>query len=125
MKVLIVDDDPGTIEMVSKDLVQEGYDVQVATHGDEALSLIEDSTPDLILLDLMMPVMDGFDFLEEMRARPEVQDTPVIVLTAKDLTEQDRRLLSGRVEQIVEKGAGSNEQVVKLIHGVLDQAVAD
>jgi CheY-like chemotaxis protein len=69
--------------------------------------------------------MDGFDFLEEMRARPEVQDTPVIVLTAKDLTEQDRRLLSGRVEQIVEKGAGSNEQVVKLIHGVLDQAVAD
>jgi CheY-like chemotaxis protein len=60
-----------------------------------------------------------------LRARPEWHDIPVIVLTAKDLTEKDRKLLSGRVEQIVEKGAGSNEQVVKLIHGVLDQAVVD
>jgi len=68
----------------------------------------------------MMPVMDGFEFLLEMRARPEWQDIPVIVLTAKDLTDEDRRLLSGRVEQIVEKGASDHEHVVQLIRQVVD-----
>jgi CheY-like chemotaxis protein len=63
-------------------------------------------------------VMDGFDFLLEMRANPEWQDIPVIVLTAKDLTEEDRRLLSGRVEQIVEKGACDHEQLAKLVRQV-------
>ncbi|MGD8531935.1 MAG: response regulator [Gammaproteobacteria bacterium] len=123
--VLLVEDDRPTREMMARTLSRSGWKVSQAGNGREALDRMDAEKPDLILLDLMMPVMDGFDFLEEMRARPEVQDTPVIVLTAKDLTEQDRRLLSGRVEQIVEKGAGSNEQVVKLIHGVLDQAVAD
>ncbi|MGB5729552.1 MAG: hybrid sensor histidine kinase/response regulator, partial [Thiogranum sp.] len=61
-----------------------------------------------------------FDFLLEMRARPEWQDIPVIVLTAKDLTEEDRRVLSGRVAQIIEKGASSHEQVVMLIHQLVD-----
>jgi CheY-like chemotaxis protein len=71
----------------------------------------------------MMPVMDGFDFLLEMRANAEWQDIPVIVLTAKDLTEEDRRVLSGRVEQIVEKGASDHEQVVNLIHQIVDHTL--
>jgi CheY-like chemotaxis protein len=77
-------------------------------------------TPQLILLDLMMPVMDGFDFLLEMRANAEWQNIPVIALTAKDLTEEDRRLLSGRVEQIVDKGACAHDQLVNLIHHVME-----
>ncbi|HAJ91467.1 MAG TPA: hypothetical protein DCO71_02400 [Gammaproteobacteria bacterium] len=68
----------------------------------------------------MMPVMDGFDFLIEMRANAAWQDIPVIVLTAKDLTEEDRRMLSGRVEQIVEKGASTHEQVVSLVRRVVN-----
>ena len=75
----------------------------------------------MILLDLMMPVMDGFDFLLEMRANSEWEDIPVIVLTAKDLTREDRRILNGRVMQIVEKGGCAHEQVVSLIHQALDQ----
>jgi len=59
--------------------------------------------------------MDGFDFLLEMRAHAEWRDIPVIVLTAKDLTDEDRRILSGRVEQIVEKGASSPEHLMSLI----------
>jgi CheY-like chemotaxis protein len=70
-----------------------------------------------------MPVMDGFDFLLEMRANADWQDIPVIVLTAKDLTDEDRRMLSGRVEQIVEKGACAHEQVVALIHQAIDPAL--
>ena len=58
----------------------------------------------------------------DMRANPEWQNIPVIVLTAKDLTEEDRRILSGRVEQIVEKGARAHDQVVELIHQVVDHA---
>jgi len=64
------------------------------------------------------------DFLLEMRANTDWQDIPVIVLTAKDLTDEDRRVLSGRVEQIVEKGACAHDQVVNLIHKVLDPAPA-
>ena len=66
-----------------------------------------------------MPVMDGFDFLLEMRARQDWCDIPVIVLTAKNLTEEDRQLLSGKVEQVIEKGATSHEQLVELLHGKL------
>jgi len=75
--------------------------------------------PGIILLDLMMPVMDGFDFLLEMRTKPDWQDIPVIVLTAKNLTGEDRQLLSGKVEQVIEKGAASPEQLIELLHGKL------
>jgi CheY-like chemotaxis protein len=63
----------------------------------------------------MMPVMDGFDFLVELHANPDWRNIPVVVLTAKDLTDEDRRVLSGRVEEIVEKGAWSHERVVALV----------
>jgi CheY-like chemotaxis protein len=71
--------------------------------------------PRLILFDLMMPVMDGFDFLLEMRANADWQDILVIVLTAKDLTDENRHILSGRVEQIVEKGACSHAHLLEII----------
>lgn len=119
-RVLLVEDDRPTREMVARALSKAGWQVSQAGNGREALDRMAQEKPGLILLDLMMPVMDGFDFLLEMRAQPEWQDIPVIVLTAKDLTDEDRRILSGRVEQIVAKGAGSNEQVVKMIHQVLD-----
>jgi CheY-like chemotaxis protein len=67
----------------------------------------------------MMPVMDGFDFLLEMRTHAEWKDIPVIVLTAKDLTDEDRHILSGRVEQVLEKGSYSREQLMQLIRKVV------
>jgi PAS domain S-box-containing protein len=114
-QVLVVEDDKPTREMLARSLAKAGWQVAEAGHGREALDQLGRQTPDLILLDLMMPVMDGFDFLLEMRANPEWKDVPVIVLTAKDLTDEDRRILSGRVEQIVQKGARSNEQVIRMI----------
>jgi PAS domain S-box-containing protein len=120
--VLLVEDDTATREMMARTLEKSDWAVSEAGNGREALDRLAQEKPQLILLDLMMPVMDGFDFLLEMRANAEWQDIPVIVLTAKDLTEEDRRILNGRVKQIVEKGSGANVQVVSLIHQALDHA---
>jgi len=118
--VLLVEDDPATREMMVRTLENADCRVSEAGNGREALDRLAREIPQLILLDLMMPVMDGFDFLLEMRANAEWQNIPVIVLTAKDLTAEDRRLLSGRVEQIVDKGACAHEQLVNLIHHVME-----
>jgi hypothetical protein len=114
-RVLLVEDDADTRDVMTRTLTKAGWDVTQAGNGREALHLLADERPALILLDLMMPVMDGFDFLLEMRAHREWQDIPVIVLTAKDLTEDDRRFLSGRVEQVLEKSAYSRDQLMQLI----------
>jgi len=117
--VLLVEDDRPTREMMARTLEKSGWAVSEAGNGREALDQLARQKPRLILLDLMMPVMDGFDFLLEMRANAVWQDIPVIVLTAKDLTDEDRRMLSGRVEQILEKSACSHEQVIDLIRQVV------
>ena len=119
--VLLVEDDENTRQVMARTLSKAGCQTREAANGQEALDSLAAGKPDLILLDLMMPVMDGFDFLLEMRANSTWRKIPVIVLTAKDLTDDDRRVLSGRVEQIVEKGAQDIDQVVDLIHQSLGE----
>jgi CheY-like chemotaxis protein len=99
-RALLIDDDPVVRETVGRTLADASWEVTEAENGQIALDRLSSARPTLILLDLMMPVMDGFDFLLELHARPEWRDVPVVVLTSKDLTEEDRRMLSGRVEQI-------------------------
>jgi signal transduction histidine kinase/DNA-binding response OmpR family regulator len=113
--VLLVEDDRSTREMMKRTLDKTGWDVIEADNGRVALDEMATCRPDLILLDLMMPVMDGFDFLIELHANADWRSLPVVVLTAKDLTEEDRRVLSGRVEQILEKDVWTHDQVVSLI----------
>ncbi len=75
--------------------------------------------PASILLDLMMPEMDGFEFMEALRRRQDSQRVPVIVITAKDLTEEDHRRLNGGVQRIIQKGAASQGQVVEWVRELL------
>lgn len=117
--VLLVEDDKSIREMMVRTLEKTSWQVNEAGNGREALEQMTQIKPDLILLDLMMPVMDGFDFLLEMRGNQTWKDIPVIVLTAKDLTAEDRRTLSGKVEQILEKGAYSQQQLVALVQSVI------
>jgi DNA-binding response OmpR family regulator len=80
--VLVVDDDPGVLEVLELALGAEGYDVLVARNGREALEQATANKPNLMLVDLMMPVMDGWQLVRECRRREEIGDTPVIVLSA-------------------------------------------
>ena len=100
---LLVDDDEVVRRGVRQALEPIGWKVTEAENGQVAVEAIATARPDVIILDLMMPKMDGFEFLDELRGRPEWQDIPVVVITAKDLTEEDRDRLNGGVERIIQK----------------------
>jgi CheY-like chemotaxis protein len=92
-RVLVVDDDPSIQGFLAEALVDEGYRVRTAANGREALAILGEWRPDLILLDLMMPEMDGWAFRGEQRAMPAVSDVPVIVLSAtRELATRTRDL---------------------------------
>lgn len=80
--VLVVDDDPDILEALAEILETEGFEVRRARNGEEALERLGPQQPDLILLDLMMPVMDGWEFSQRMRQRPGTNNIPIIVLSA-------------------------------------------
>ena len=117
---MIVEDDADTREMLERFLQLEGFDVRTAANGQIALqSLQTDWALHVILLDLMMPEMDGFDFMREMRRSPHCRKIPVIVVTSKDLTEEDKRLLQGEVSQILRKGSYSMDELLSEIERAL------
>jgi CheY-like chemotaxis protein len=111
-RVLVVDDDAETRGLIRRMLEKEGHEVVEAIHGEEALECLRERLPDLILLDLMMPVMDGFEFSRELRKVEAWRDIPVVVCTAKDLTPEERAELSGVVESILRKDAASLEELL-------------
>ena len=118
-RALIVEDDLNAREMMRRLLVGEGWAVSVAANGREALDRLTDERTNLILLDLMMPEMDGFEFLAEFRKNPEFTSTPVIVVTAADLSLADRRRLNGGVEHILQKAASGQEDFLQQIRGLV------
>ena len=110
--VLVVEDHKGTRQLMRRTFQKEGWAVIEAENGRAGLERAAEQLPDLVLLDLMMPEMDGFEFLAAFRARPECQAIPVVVVTAKDLTEDDRRRLNGGVQRIMPKGGSTREALV-------------
>jgi CheY-like chemotaxis protein len=114
--VLIVEDDAPTRELMQRILTKEGWTVSEAENGRVALAQLPQTKPDLVLLDLMMPEMDGFQFIEAIRQRDEWRTLPVIVVTAKELTLEDRLRLNGYVEKILQKGAYSREALLAEVH---------
>ena len=102
-RALLVDDDDVVRRGVRQALEPIGWKVSEAENGQAAVEALAAARADVIILDLMMPKMDGFEFLDELRSRPDWQDIPVVVITAKDLTEEDRDRLNGGVERIIQK----------------------
>jgi signal transduction histidine kinase/DNA-binding response OmpR family regulator/HAMP domain-containing protein len=110
---LLVDDDDMMRRGMRVALEQDGWQVSEAENGRVALARLAETRPDVIVLDLMMPEMDGFEFLDEMRSRAEWRNIPVLVVTAKDLTAEDRGRLNGGVERILQK-SGRDEMLVEV-----------
>jgi signal transduction histidine kinase/DNA-binding response OmpR family regulator len=102
-RTLLVDDDEVVRRSVRQALEPIGWTVIEAENGQVAVDALTTGRPDVIILDLMMPKMDGFEFMDELRGRPDWREIPVVVITAKDLTEEDRDRLNGGVERIIQK----------------------
>lgn len=119
--LLLVEDDVPTREMIQRTLEKEGFAVRLAENGRVALERVAEEIPALVLLDLMMPEMDGFEFLHELRGRGEWREIPVIVLTAKELTPEDRDVLFEKVEKILQKGETGREELLREIRSVANR----
>ena len=120
-RVLLVEDDETTRSMMHRILGDDGWRVYEAENGSVALDVIDEAEPDLILLDLMMPEMDGFEFLETLRRKKKTPLAPVVVITAADLTDADRRRLNGGVEYVLQKSGLSRDALLNEVRGVVKQ----
>ncbi|MBA3534293.1 MAG: response regulator [Ardenticatenales bacterium] len=103
--VLVVDDDPDARLVVRSILEQSGWQITEANDGEQALARLEENVPALIVLDLMMPRVDGFEFLRQMNKRPEWEHIPVLVITAKDLNSEERAWLTEHTQGYFQKAS--------------------
>ncbi len=111
-RVLVAEDYAATREMLGRMMEKEGWAVSEAENGRVALERIAVEKPDLILLDLMMPEMDGFQFVSELRNNEAWRSIPIVVITSKDITDEDRLRLNGYVQAILEKDAHTREELL-------------
>ncbi|MFQ5561444.1 MAG: PleD family two-component system response regulator [Nitrospinota bacterium] len=111
--ILIVDDEPESIDLMKGILEEQGIDVDSAGNGKEALETIGRKIPDLMVLDLMMPEMDGFEVISRMRAKKEWAGIPVLVVTGKSLSQEEREFLNLKVEVLMNKAGMSRESVLR------------
>ncbi|MGH7318414.1 MAG: response regulator, partial [Candidatus Rokuibacteriota bacterium] len=124
LPVLVVDDDVALRELLRRILEREGYRVLEAENGRAALQRIREEPPGVILLDLMMPEMDGFEFVTELRKQDAGRAIPIIVITAKDLTHDDHERLNGYVERILQKGAATRDALLREVRELVAACVA-
>lgn len=102
-KILVVEDEPDILELVSYNLAQAGFSVETAADGERAIELIEEDKPDLIVLDLMLPGIDGLEVCRLLKQKPQVRDVPIVMLTAR----------AEEVDRIVGLELGADDYVVK------------
>ncbi len=124
--VLIVDDDPDAVELLSEFLEREDYHVLKAFGGEEAIEIIEKERPSMVITDLMMPVVDGFEVIRRVRSDPAMSDIPIIVVTAKELTMEERKFINEHVEDIAAKGdirtmTDEINSILKRVHSSKEQ----
>src|SRR6185503_15877050 len=120
--VLVVEDDESVRTSMRLLLEKNGCRVAEAENGKTALAIMEKERPTLIFLDLRMEVMDGFEFVDEVRTHPEWRSIPIIVVTAQDLTSAERKRLNGNVEMILHKSGQSRAELFSHVIDALDNS---
>lgn len=121
-RLLLIDDDASVHQLLEQELTREGYLLETATTGAEALERAERVRPDVIILDLMMPGMNGFELAERLRQRETTSRIPILVLTAKDLTADDRERLRHDVSGLVMKGSAAGARLIRAIRSLDSRA---
>jgi len=111
--VLVVDDEPQTVELLTDELQAEGFNVLKAYGGQQGIDLAIEKHPDVIILDLMMPEVSGFDVVQRLRVHSEAMKIPIMIFTAKDLTKEDRKKLEGHVKLIASKSGSGKEDLLR------------
>ena len=114
-RLLLIDDDASVHALLEEELSSLGYAIESAFCGEDGIRVAADHTPDVIILDLMMPGMSGFEVADELKENPLTANIPILVLTSKDLTNDDRRELQSKVTTFVQKGKSARDQLVREI----------
>jgi hypothetical protein len=117
--ILVVEDDEPTRALMRRVLHRDGWEVAEASNGAEALDLLEEVAPRLVLLDLMMPEVDGFEFLMRFREREECRDVPVVVVTARELDREERTQLEAGVSEILGKGGSERDALLEDVRAAI------
>ncbi|HEX2060672.1 MAG TPA: response regulator [Thermoanaerobaculia bacterium] len=117
-RLLVIDDDAALHALLDEDLSPLGFVMDRAYSGEEGLRAAESATPDVIILDLMMPNMSGFEVADSLKENPRTANIPILVLTSKDVSQEERTLLHAKVAGLVQKGRSAPEQLVREIRRV-------
>jgi signal transduction histidine kinase/CheY-like chemotaxis protein len=113
--VVVIDDDAVDLDLVEAALVPQGWSVVRAQGGEEGVEAVRRERPSVVLLDLLMPGIDGFEVVERLRGDPLVADVPIVVLTSKDMTAADHERLSGRISLLAQKGTFRQDQLADVV----------
>ncbi len=120
-KVVIVDDDPNAVRLIRRILqARGGFEISEISESTKALEFIRKQKPDLVIMDLMMPELDGFGLLELLKKDPALADIPVVVVTAKMLVPEERRKLNGMIQKLLQKGTFLDDELVSEIKKALE-----
>ncbi|MBN1439287.1 MAG: pyridoxal-phosphate dependent enzyme [Anaerolineales bacterium] len=120
-KVVIVDDDPNSIRLIRRILqARGGFEISEISESPKAMEFIRRQQPDLVVMDLMMPELDGFGLLELLKKDPDLADIPVVVVTAKMLVPEERRRLSGQIQRLLQKGTFFDDDLLSEINKALE-----
>lgn len=119
-KILAVDDENDVLLIIKTALISEGFDVKTAASGPDALTIVDEFVPDLLILDMMMPEMSGFDVLTEMRAKPDLKSVPVIMLTGVANKEKIRQAIDVGVNYYIVKPFEFHDLISKVKLAIAD-----
>jgi CheY-like chemotaxis protein len=117
--VLVVDDEAANLDLIEALLKPAGFNVLRASGGQEGIEIARSRLPNLILLDLMMPGVSGFEVVEQLRSQDQTRAIPIMILTAKTLTEDDKQSLSGNVAEIFQRNSVAGTELVEWLRGIV------
>lgn len=115
MNILVVDDDEKAVKYMSTILENAGFEVLKAYSGKAGINLAVNSNPDLMILDLIMPEVSGFDVIERLRVHPATKGIPIIICSAKDITSEEKKVLNGNILAIIQKSSHTKEDLLAAI----------